>query len=168
MLYCCLICVRLFILQQSSTAKGSLTMFTDHFPESLQMLTEMCKESYAIPKKAFENANVKRGLRNADGSGVVAGVTNISMVHGYVLYEGEKMPDDGRLLYRGYDVPNLIEGYTKDNRYGYEECAFLLLFGFLPSQEQLDAFKSLVSECSFLPQNFTEDIIMRAPSMNII
>ena len=143
-------------------------MFTDHYPESLRMLTEMCKESYSIPKNAFQNANVKRGLRNFDGSGIVAGVTNISMVHGYVLYEGEKMPDEGRLLYRGYDVPKLIDGYTADNRYGYEECAFLLLFGFLPSNEQLNAFKSLVSECSFLPQNFTEDIIMRAPSMNIM
>ena len=143
-------------------------MFTDHYPESLKMLTDMCKESYSIPKNAFSNANVKRGLRNFDGSGIVAGVTNISMVHGYVLYEGEKMPDDGRLLYRGYDVPSLIDGYTKDGRYGYEECAFLLLFGFLPSYEQLEAFKSLVSECSFLPQNFNEDVIMRAPSMNIM
>lgn len=143
-------------------------MFTDHYPESLRMLTEMCKESYAIPKKAFDNASVKRGLRNQDGSGVIAGVTNISMVHGYVLYEGEKMPDEGKLLYRGYDVSGLIKGYTADGRYGYEECAFLLLFGFLPTTEQLDAFKSLVNECSFLPQNFTEDVIMRAPSNNIM
>ncbi len=143
-------------------------MFTDHYPESLKMLTEMCKESYYIAPKAFNNANVKRGLRNADGSGVVAGVTNISMVHGYVLYEGEKMPDEGRLLYRGYDVEKLIDGYTADGRYGFEECAFLLLFGFLPTAEQLAAFRSLVSECSFLPQNFTEDVIMRAPSMNIM
>ena len=143
-------------------------MFTDNYPDSLKRLTEMCKENYAINPKAFQSANVKRGLRNFDGSGIVAGVTNISMVHGYILYEGEKMPDEGRLLYRGYDVNKLIDGYTKENRYGYEECAFLLLFGFLPTKEQLDAFRDMTSAYSFLPQNFTEDVIMRAPSPNIM
>jgi len=128
----------------------------------------MCKESYAIDPKAFQNANVKRGLRNFDGSGIVAGVTNISMVHGYILYEGEKMPDQGRLLYRGYDVPGLIDGYTSEGRYGYEEIAFLLIFGFLPTREQLDTFRSLISSYSTLPQNYTEDVIMRTPSMNIM
>ncbi len=143
-------------------------MFTDSYPESLLKLTDMCKERYSIPKEAFQNANVKRGLRNFDGSGVVAGVTNIALVHGYVLYEGEKRPDEGRLLYRGYDVQNLIDGYTQENRYGYEECAFLLLFGFLPTASQLEDFKNLINACSFLPQNFTEDVIMRAPSANIM
>ena len=143
-------------------------MYTDNYPDSLKQLTEMCKENYAINPKAFQSANVKRGLRNFDGSGIVAGVTNISMVHGYILYEGEKMPDEGRLLYRGYDVNKLIDGYTKENRYGYEECAFLLLFGFLPTKEQLDAFRDMTSAYSFLPQNFTEDVIMRAPSPNIM
>ncbi len=143
-------------------------MFTENYPEELKQLTEMCKESYAIPKNAFQNANVKRGLRNFDGSGIVAGVTNISMVHGYVLYEGEKMPDEGRLLYRGYDVPGLIDGYTAEGRYGYEEIAFLLIFGFLPTKEQLESFKSLISSYSTLPQNYTEDVIMRTPSMNIM
>lgn len=128
----------------------------------------MCKESYAIDPKAFQNANVKRGLRNSDGSGVVAGVTNIALVHGYILYEGEKMPDDGRLFYRGYDVQKLIDGYTSENRYGYEECAFLLLFGFLPTNEQLESFRNLTNSYSFLPNNFTEDVIMRAPSANIM
>ena len=85
-------------------------MFTDNYPDSLKQLTEMCKENYAINPKAFQSANVKRGLRNFDGSGIVAGVTNISMVHGYILYEGEKMPDEGRLLCRGYDVNKLIAG----------------------------------------------------------
>lgn len=143
-------------------------MYTDNYPDSLKQLTEMCKENYAINPKAFQSANVKRGLRNFDGSGIVAGVTNISMVHGYILYEGEKMPDEGRLLYRGYDVNKLIDGYTKEKRYGYEECAFLLLFGFLPTKEQLDAFRDMTSAYSFLPQNFTEDVIMRAPSPNIM
>ena len=148
--------------------KGMHFMFTDNYPDSLKQLTEMCKESYAINPKAFQSANVKRGLRNFDGSGIVAGVTNIALVHGYILYEGEKMPDEGRLLYRGYDVQNLIDAYTAENRYGYEECAFLLLFGFLPTKEQLEAFRTLTNSYSFLPQNFTEDVIMRVPSANIM
>ena len=105
-------------------------MIYDNYPESLLALSQMCKDSYAIPQKAFETSNVKRGLRNSDGSGVVAGVTNLGLVHGYVLYEGEKRPDEGKLFYRGYDVEKLVDGYVKENRYGFEECAFLLLFGF--------------------------------------
>ncbi len=143
-------------------------MITDNYPESLLKLSQMCKECYAIPQKSFQTANVKRGLRNADGSGVVAGVTNLGLVHGYVLYEGEKMPDEGKLFYRGYDVEKLIEGYVKEDRYGFEECAFLLLFGFLPTKEQLDTFNKLTNSYAFLPHNFTEDVIMRAPSANIM
>lgn len=143
-------------------------MKTDNYPESLLNLSQMCKDCYAIPQKAFENSNVKRGLRNADGSGVVAGVTNLGLVHGYVLYEGEKRPDEGKLFYRGYDVEKLVEGYVKENRYGFEECAFLLIFGFLPTAEQLDTFNKLTNSYAFLPDNFTEDIIMRAPSANIM
>lgn len=138
------------------------------YPEKLLELSEICKESYRIPSEVFDNANVKRGLRNADGSGVVAGVTNLSLVHGYVLYEGEKSPDEGKLFYRGYDVESLIEGYVKENRYGFEECAFILLFGTLPTREQLDAFKALHAEYANLPTGFTEDVIMRAPSPNIM
>ena len=105
----------------------------NEYPKALLDLSEMCKENYKIPPKVFANANVKKGLRNADGSGVVAGATNLGLVHGYVLYEGEKRPDEGKLFYRGYDVEKLVEGYVKENRYGFEECAFFLLFGSLPT-----------------------------------
>ena len=138
------------------------------YPETLMALTDICRESYQIPEKVFSTGNVKRGLRNADGSGVVAGATNLGLVHGYVLYEGEKRPDEGKLFYRGYDVEQLIDGYVKENRYGYEECAFILLFGKLPTQQQLDVFRNLISENSTLPSGFTEDVIMRAPSANIM
>jgi len=148
--------------------KGHHIMENINSYELLNSLTELCKESYAIPPKAFANSNVKRGLRNADGSGVVAGVTNLGLVHGYVLYEGEKQPDEGRLLYRGFNVAEMIDGYVRENRYGYEECAFLLLFGFLPTAQQLASFNELCGSYAFLPQNFTEDVIMRAPSMNIM
>lgn len=143
-------------------------MIQNEYPEKLLELSEICKENYQIPAKVFANANVKRGLRNADGSGVVAGATNLGLVHGYVLYEGEKRPDEGKLYYRGYDVEQLIDGYVKENRYGFEECAFILLFGSLPTKEQLEAFRTLNAEYATLPLNFTEDVIMRAPSPNIM
>lgn len=143
-------------------------MIQNEYPEKLLELSEICKENYQIPAKVFANANVKRGLRNADGSGVVAGATNLGLVHGYVLYEGEKRPDEGKLYYRGYDVEQLIDGYVKENRYGFEECAFILLFGSLPTKEQLEAFRTLNAEYATLPVNFTEDVIMRAPSPNIM
>ena len=144
-----------------------MNMMND-YPEKLLELSEICKENYKIPASVFANANVKRGLRNADGSGVVAGATNLGLVHGYVLYEGEKRPDEGKLYYRGYDVEKLIDAYVKENRYGFEECSFILLFGNLPTKEQLDAFNSLNAEYATLPPNFTEDVIMRAPSPDIM
>lgn len=144
-----------------------MNMMND-YPEKLLELSEICKENYKIPASVFANANVKRGLRNADGSGVVAGATNLGLVHGYVLYEGEKRPDEGKLYYRGYDVEKLIDAYVKENRYGFEECAFILLFGSLPTREQLDAFNALNAEYATLPPNFTEDVIMRAPSPDIM
>lgn len=136
--------------------------------KSFEELSLLCQEKYKIAPSAFASSSVKRGLRNSDGSGVVAGVTNLGLVHGYVLYEGEKVPDEGRLLYRGYDVDKLIEGYVKENRYGFEECAFLLLFGFLPTKQQLQMYNEIIESFEYLPQNFTEDIIMRAPSPNIM
>ena len=144
-----------------------MNMMND-YPEKLLELSEICKENYKIPASVFANANVKRGLRNADGSGVVAGATNLGLVHGYVLYEGEKRPDEGKLYYRGYDVEKLIDAYVKENRYGFEECSFILLFGNLPTREQLDAFNALNAEYATLPPNFTEDVIMRAPSSDIM
>ena len=144
-----------------------MNMMND-YPEKLLELSEICKENYKIPASVFANANVKRGLRNADGSGVVAGATNLGLVHGYILYEGEKRPDEGKLYYRGYDVEKLIDAYVKENRYGFEECSFILLFGNLPTREQLDAFNALNAEYATLPPNFTEDVIMRAPSPDIM
>ena len=94
-------------------------------------------ESNSIKNEYFNKYQVKRGLRNADGTGVMAGVTNICNVHGYVLDEGEKFPVEGHLTFRGIDINDLINGCQADNRYGYEETAWLLMFGTLPTPEQL-------------------------------
>ncbi len=136
--------------------------------EFMNELSEICRENYEIPKKAFETGNVKRGLRNSDGTGVVAGVTKLGLVHGYVVNEGEKEPVEGKLYYRGYDVQQLIDGYMSEDRYGYEEASYILMFGKLPTREELSRFKELISHNTRLPANFTEDVIMRAPSANIM
>ncbi len=111
---------------------------------------------------------VKRGLRNADGSGVMAGLTKICNVHGYVMNEGEKAPVPGRLIYRGIDINDLVNGCRREDRFGYEETAWLLLFGKLPTQSQLEGFQSLLASYRDLPEYFAEDTILKAPSPNIM
>ena len=98
----------------------------------------------------------------------MAGVTKIGNVHGYYVYEGEKVADEGKLEYRGYDMSKLIEGYTKENRYGFEEVAYLLLFGKLPTKTELDDFNALLAHYRKLPPRFSEDILMKAPSRSIM
>ncbi len=129
---------------------------------------EQAEEANKIPAEAFENYRVKRGLREQDGTGVMAGVTTIGNVHGYYVYEGEKVADKGKLEYRGYDMSELVEGYTRENRYGFEEVAYLMLFGKLPTQEELDDFNTLLAHCRRLPDRFSEDILMKAPSRSIM
>ena len=126
------------------------------------------KNANRIPPEAFESYRVKRGLREMDGTGVTAGVTNIGNAHGYVVYEGEKIADDGKLEYRGMNLVSLIDGFRAEDRYGFEECVYLLLFGRLPNAQELSDFCDLLTEKRRLPIGFTENIIMKAPSPSIM
>ncbi len=126
------------------------------------------REHYSIPAPAFTNYNVKRGLRNPDGTGVMAGITKIGNAHGYIINEGDKIAIDGELYYRGYNVADLIRGYTEEGRYGFEETAYLLFFGELPTRKQLSDFDSLLDSYRFLPPRFTDDVIMRAPAPSLM
>ena len=121
-----------------------------------------------IEQPLYEKYHVKRGLRNSDGTGVVAGITNICNVHGYVMNEGEREPIHGQLIYRGYNINDLVSNVEEENRYGYEETVFLLIFGHLPSKNELDSFTHYISENRELPSGFAEDMIMKAPSKNIM
>ncbi len=116
----------------------------------------------------FDKYSVKRGLRNPDGTGVMAGVTNICNVHGYVVDDGEKQPAEGKLIFRGYNIRDLIENAVSEDRFGYEEIAYLLLTGKLPDQDELREFTLLLSDNRALPQYFFEDMILKAPSANIM
>ena len=115
----------------------------------------------------YERYPVKRGLRNSDGSGVIAGITNISNVHGYVISEGDKIADEGKLTLRGYDLYDLLSG-DDNKRFRYEEIAYLLLMGDLPTQEQLDFFVSRLDAHRELPDGFTASKIMSTPSPDIM
>ncbi|MDR2510158.1 MAG: citrate/2-methylcitrate synthase [Spirochaetaceae bacterium] len=121
-----------------------------------------------IDFELYNKYNVKRGLRNADGTGVLVGLTSVGEVHGYVVSEGEKIPVDGKLFYRGVDVEDIVAGCLADGRYGFEETVYLLLFGDLPPRPQLDSFCALMGSARGLPERFAEDSIMRLPSRDIM
>lgn len=134
----------------------------------INSLYEAYTANNRIDPKYYEKFNVKRGLRNPDGSGVMAGVTNICNVHGYVINEGEKYPDEGKLVFRGYNINDLVSNVVAENRFGYEEIAYLLLGGKLPTEHQLANFRELLDNNRELPEGFFEDMILKAPSKNIM
>lgn len=125
-------------------------------------------KNYYIKPKYFDRYEVKRGLRNADGTGVMAGVTKIANVYGYTIVDAEKIPTPGQLIYRGIDIQDLINGFVSEDRFGFEEVAYLLLFGSLPTQEQLSEFNRIIAELRVLPENFTEDMIIKNPSRSVM
>ena len=124
-------------------------------------------QEYAIPDNFFTD-KVKRGLRNSDGTGVLAGVTKIGRVIGYGIEDGEIMPVPGRLYYRGISINDIVNAHAADKTFGYEEVAYLLLMGYLPNQEELAQFNSMLRQARMLPTGFTEDTILKNPSPNIM
>lgn len=131
------------------------------------VFTEECVTNNRIDPSLFGQYNIKRGLRDQDGKGVLAGITNISRIDAFEEKDGKKVPCDGKLWYRGYNVYDLIRG-LRGKRYAFEEAAYLLLIGDLPNEAQLDAFKDSLVKCRDLPTNFVRDVIMKAPSHDLM
>ncbi len=125
-------------------------------------------EKNQITPELYDRYNVKRGLRNSDGTGVLVGLTEIGEVHSYVIDEGEKVPVEGRLFYRGYEINDLVNGFQKNRRFGFEECCYLLMFGHLPKEDQLAEFTRLLGENRKLQEGFIEDMVLKAPSRDIM
>ncbi len=121
-----------------------------------------------IDKAAYEKYEVKKGLRNADSTGVLAGLTKICNVHGYIINERERIPAEGKLTYRGIDINDIVENCIRENRFGFEETVWLLLFGSLPTAEQLAKFQDILEYYREFPKGFLEDIILKAPSNNVM
>jgi len=134
----------------------------------LDELSAKAEKSSLINPELFSKYNVKRGLRDQDGKGVLVGLTEIGEVHSYILDENEMIPVPGRLIYRGIDIRKLVEGFTVDERYGFEETCYLLLFGNLPDKKSLKEFEELLSSNQTLPEDFARGMIMSAPSKDIM
>ncbi|MDR2631381.1 MAG: citrate synthase, partial [Spirochaetaceae bacterium] len=135
--------------------------------DTRDFLSEISGNDY-IDSSLYGKFNVKRGLRNADGTGVLVGLTRIGDVHGYIMDEGEKVPVEGKLYYRGIDVEHIVATAAAEGRFSFEETVYLLMFGTLPSREQLEQFCTLMGKNRGLPDNFAEDSIMKAPSRDIM
>jgi len=134
----------------------------------LDDLTGISVKSGTIEPALYQKFGVKRGLRNANGTGVLVGLTSIGDVHGYIMDENEKMPVEGRLRYRGIDIEEIVRGFQTEKRHGFHEVVYLLLFGHLPTQQQLGPFNDMLDACHDLPEGFTENMILKAPSPDIM
>lgn len=150
-------------------AKGQVMAEMIKYKEFIEKLSVLAERNDPISPNLYQKFDVKRGLRNANGTGVLVGLTRIGDVVGYeVGANGEKIPVPGRLLYRGYDVVDLIKDAESNDDFCYEQCVYLLLFGELPTKAELVEFRQFIGQCRVLPPNFTEDMIMKAPSQDIM
>ena len=139
--------------------------------DSNEIFSELSKKfsvSNTIDPSKYEKYAIKKGLRNADNTGVMVGLTKICNVEGYYISDSERLPREGRLIYRGIDLYDFVNGCIADDRFGFEELVWLLIFGTLPTKDELDGFCALLAENRELPFDFIEDVIMRAPSPNIM
>ena len=137
-------------------------------PELLEKMSEKIEKKSQIDLDQFWKYGVKRGLRNPDGTGVMAGLTKICTVEGYYIEDGERVPKHGVLKYRGLNINEIVEACEKENRFGFEEVVYLLMFGSLPTKSQLDLFKETLALCRDLPDNYIEDVLMKNASMDIM
>ena len=134
----------------------------------IEALTQKCVESSTIDLSLYEKNDVKRGLRDVTGRGVLTGLTHISNIVAFDEVDGKRIPREGLLEYRGIDINDLTEGFLKEERFGFEEVAYLLLFGKLPTQQELTDFRQLLKNQRTLPKNFVRDVIMKAPSKDMM
>lgn len=136
--------------------------------EKIEVLSEQCVRIGAIDSRLFGEYDVKKGLRDKSGTGVLAGLTKISTIESFDMIDGKKTPCDGRLYYRGYNILDLVNGHGQQDNLRFEEITYLLLFGELPNREQLRDFKEMLSAMRQLPTNFVRDVIMKAPSRDMM
>lgn len=134
----------------------------------IQKLSDLCEKCNAIDKELYTTYEVKRGLRDLDGRGVLAGLTNISDVCAKKVIDGKEVPCPGELYYRGYNIKDLVKGFLKAEHFGFEEASYLLLFGNLPTEQELKDFQETLIERRTLPPNFVRDVIMKAPSRDMM
>ncbi|MGI5872165.1 MAG: citrate/2-methylcitrate synthase [Bacillota bacterium] len=136
--------------------------------QKIAELSELARKNGLIDPELFTKYEVKRGLRDINGRGVLVGLTEIGEVHAYIVDENEMIPVPGRLIYRGIDIVDLVNGFMSEGRYGFEETCYLLLFGELPTAAELEEFKQILNQYQKLPNGFARDIILKAPSKDMM
>lgn len=134
----------------------------------IEKLAAMCNEDSAIDPELYAKYDVKRGLRDINGKGVLTGLTEVAEVHSYITVDSEMIPCEGKLYYRGIDIEQIVDGFISEDRFGFEETTYLLLFGHLPTKEELDDFNRIIGHYRSLPTSFVRDIIMKAPSHDMM
>lgn len=144
-----------------------MNKYSEITPELME-LAEVCKKNDLIDLDLFAKYDVKRGLRDISGKGVLTGLTEICEVRSYTIVDNDYVPCEGKLFYRGVDIEQIIDGFTSEDRFGFEEVTYLLLFGELPSKEKLENFNKLLERYRELPHSFVRDIIMKAPSKDMM
>ena len=144
-----------------------MNSYSEITPEILD-LAQMSERASQINADLYKKYDVKRGLRDINGKGVLAGLTEIGEVQAYKSVDGKEVPCEGKLYYRGLDIEELVQGFVSEKRFGFEEITYLLLFGELPSEKELSDFCELLGSYRTLPTHFVRDIIMKAPSKDMI
>lgn len=145
----------------------TINTYSEITPEVLR-LSEKCVKNGAINPSLYSKYDVKRGLRDINGKGVLVGLTEIGDVMSYIYKDGQQIPVDGKLFYRGIDVEEIVAGFLNEDRLGFEEVTYLLLFGVLPDKDELANFNKLLAEYRTLPTSFTRDVIMKSPSRDMM
>lgn len=145
-----------------------MSAFNMKVTPEIEDLTNICYQNSRMDVSLYGKYDVKRGLRDLNGKGVLAGLTQISNIVAYKEENGESVPCEGELYYRGINVQDLTKGFLRENRYGFEEVTYLLLFGVLPTEEQLKEFNIMLGAQRSLPRNFVRDVIMKAPSRDMM
>lgn len=141
--------------------------YSDVTPQ-IHALAQKMTHNSVIDTDLYSKYNVKRGLRDLDGKGVLTGLTDISTITQNKLVDGKLVPCEGELRYRGYNVKDIVDGILEDDRFGFEEVTYLLLFGDMPNEEQLKDFKELLVQYRTLPQHFVRDVILKATSNDMM
>ena len=144
-----------------------MNIYSEITPEILS-LTKLAESTSKIDPSLYAKYDVKRGLRDINGKGVLAGLTDIGNIHAYDIVDGVQIPCEGKLYYRGYDIEELVSGFLKDKRFGFEEVTYLLLFGQLPDEKELRKFSDTLAAYRSLPTSFVRDIILKAPSHDMM
>ena len=141
---------------------------TKEFFDNVNQWADICLNDEKIDLGAYDTYDVKRGLRDKNGNGVVAGLTKVSKIEAHKMVNGQRIPCEGKLFYRGYNINDLIRGVTAERRFGFEEIAYLLLFGELPKADELSRFQESLAFSRTLPTNFVRDVVMKAPTKDMM